>query len=105
MAIPLALFFALKNRPQDICPGAGLFVLTLHRISLTILIRHSLIHLSLLRLSINKEVLGNLREQGVAEYVLILLLPLRALLLELGQLGLDEIGRTAGDRRLVTDGY
>lgn len=23
---PLAIFLYLKNRPQDICPGAGLFI-------------------------------------------------------------------------------
>ena len=53
--------------------GYGLSETALHRIRLALLIRSRHIHFLLLGLPILEELLGNCREQSVAQHILILL--------------------------------
>ena len=84
-------------------PEPSFIFILLYRISLAPLIRHSRIHTGLLSRSVLEEFLRYSREQRIGQYILILLLPLRAIFLELRKLRSDQVCRTAGDRCLVAD--
>ena len=77
----------------------------LNRISPILTIRYSSINLSLLSLSIFKEVSSNLWEQRVRQNVLVLLRPLSHLATQSIQFVRDQICRTAGKRFFIADTF